>query len=75
VTLGLLSTKAAELEEETRLLQRIEEAARLLPIERLALSTQCGFASVAGGNALSEEAQWAKLERVARTAERVWGSL
>src|SRR5262245_60351215 len=62
VTLGLLSTKAAELEEETRLLQRIEEAARLLPIERLALSTQCGFASVAGGNALSEEAQWARSE-------------
>jgi 5-methyltetrahydropteroyltriglutamate--homocysteine methyltransferase len=75
VTLGLLSTKAAELEHETWLLQRIEAAARVLPIERLALSTQCGFASVAGGNALSEEAQWAKLERVARTAERVWGSV
>jgi methionine synthase II (cobalamin-independent) len=74
VTLGLLSTKAAELEEETRLLQRIEEAARMLPIDQLALSTQCGFASVAGGNELPEEAQWAKLELVARTAERVWGT-
>jgi 5-methyltetrahydropteroyltriglutamate--homocysteine methyltransferase len=75
VTLGLLSTKAAALEEETRLLRRIEEAARMLPIDQLALSTQCGFASVAGGNELPEEAQWAKLELVARTAERVWGTV
>jgi len=75
VTLGLLSTKTAELEEETRLLRRIDEAARMLPIDQLALSTQCGFASVAGGNELPEEAQWAKLELVARTAERVWGTV
>ena len=74
-TLGLVSTKIAELEDEAQLLHRIEEAARVLPIDQLALSTQCGFASVAGGNSLAEAAQWAKLELVARTAERVWGTV
>ena len=43
------------------------------PLDQLALSTQCGFASVAGGNALTEDEQWAKLELVVKTAERVWG--
>jgi 5-methyltetrahydropteroyltriglutamate--homocysteine methyltransferase len=43
-------------------------------VDQLALSTQCGFASVAGGNSLSETEQWAKLALVSRTAERVWGT-
>jgi 5-methyltetrahydropteroyltriglutamate--homocysteine methyltransferase len=55
------------------LLRRIEEAARFCPLDRLALSTQCGFASVAGGNALTEAEQWAKLELVVASARRVWG--
>jgi len=70
--LGLVSSKAAALEDQAQLLARIEEAARVLPLDRLGLSTQCGFASVAGGNVLDEAAQWAKLALVVDTAERVW---
>jgi 5-methyltetrahydropteroyltriglutamate--homocysteine methyltransferase len=74
VVLGLVSSKTAALEEEDDLLRRIEEAARFCPVDQLGLSAQCGFASVAGGNALTEDQQWAKLELIVRTAERVWGS-
>jgi len=74
VVLGLLSSKLEQLEAADDLMRRVEAAARILPLERLALSTQCGFASVAGGNALSEAGQWAKLELIARTAERIWGT-
>ena len=73
VVLGLLSSKTAQLEDQDVLLRRIEEAARSLPLDRLGLSTQCGFASVAGGNVLGEDEQWAKLELVVDTAARVWG--
>jgi 5-methyltetrahydropteroyltriglutamate--homocysteine methyltransferase len=73
VVLGLVSSKTAELEDQSELLRGIDEAARIVPLEQLALSTQCGFASVAGGNTLSEDEQWAKLRLVAGTAERVWG--
>ena len=55
------------------MLRRIEEAARFCPLDQLSLSAQCGFASVAGGNALTEAQQWAKLELIVKTAERVWG--
>jgi 5-methyltetrahydropteroyltriglutamate--homocysteine methyltransferase len=72
VVLGLLSSKAAPLEDPDRLMRRIEEAGRILPLDRLGLSTQCGFASVAGGNSLAEDEQWAKLELVVDTAARVW---
>jgi 5-methyltetrahydropteroyltriglutamate--homocysteine methyltransferase len=74
VVLGLVSSKSARLEDQDVLRRRIEEAARVLPLEQLALSTQCGFASVAGGNVLSEEEQWAKLELIVDTAARVWGA-
>jgi 5-methyltetrahydropteroyltriglutamate--homocysteine methyltransferase len=74
VVLGLVSSKLERLEEEAELVRRIEAAGRILPLERLALSTQCGFASVAGGNPLSETCQWAKLELIARAAERIWGT-
>ncbi|HXE69281.1 MAG TPA: 5-methyltetrahydropteroyltriglutamate--homocysteine S-methyltransferase [Hyphomicrobiaceae bacterium] len=74
VVLGLVSSKLERLEEADDLVRRIEAAGRILPLERLGLSTQCGFASVAGGNALSEAGQWAKLELIARTAERIWGT-
>lgn len=70
--LGLVSSKTAEMEDQSRLVRRIEEAARVLPLDQLALSTQCGFASVAGGNALSEEAQWSKLALIVDTAARIW---
>lgn len=74
VVLGLVSSKTAPLEDQDGLLRRIEEAARVLPLDQLGLSTQCGFASVAGGNVLSEDEQWAKLELIVATAQRVWGS-
>jgi 5-methyltetrahydropteroyltriglutamate--homocysteine methyltransferase len=73
VVLGLVSSKSGELEDQAGLLRRIDAAARVLPLDQLALSTQCGFASVAGGNTLREEEQWAKLELVVDTAARVWG--
>ncbi|HJU31966.1 MAG TPA: 5-methyltetrahydropteroyltriglutamate--homocysteine S-methyltransferase [Hyphomicrobiaceae bacterium] len=72
VILGLLSSKSGVLEDETLILRRIEEAARVLPVEQLGLSTQCGFASVAGGNSLDEDQQWAKLELIVDLAARVW---
>lgn len=74
VVLGLVSSKTARLEDEAALLRRIELAAKHIPLDQLALSTQCGFASVAGGNILTEDEQWAKLDLVVRTARKVWGS-
>jgi 5-methyltetrahydropteroyltriglutamate--homocysteine methyltransferase len=70
--LGLVTTKEPVLEARDDLLRRIEQAARVVPVERLALSPQCGFASVAAGNLLSEEDQWRKLELVVETAAAVW---
>jgi 5-methyltetrahydropteroyltriglutamate--homocysteine methyltransferase len=73
VVLGLVTTKEGRLETEDALRRRIDEAARYVPLERLALSPQCGFASAMGGNALSMDAQRRKLELVAETARKVWG--
>jgi 5-methyltetrahydropteroyltriglutamate--homocysteine methyltransferase len=73
VVLGLVTTKAPELESADELKGRIEEASRYVPVERLALSPQCGFASVAAGNLISEDDQWRKLELVLETARQVWG--
>jgi 5-methyltetrahydropteroyltriglutamate--homocysteine methyltransferase len=73
VVLGLVTTKRATLESEDELRRRIEMAARYVPLERLALSTQCGFASTFEGNEVTPEAQRAKLELIVRTAEKVWG--
>jgi 5-methyltetrahydropteroyltriglutamate--homocysteine methyltransferase len=73
VVLGLLTTKTGGLESRDEILRRIEEAARVVPIERLALSPQCGFASSGEGNPLTEAEQWAKLELVADIAGAVWG--
>jgi 5-methyltetrahydropteroyltriglutamate--homocysteine methyltransferase len=72
VVLGLVSSKTAVLEDEGIIVRRIEEAARILPLDQLGLSTQCGFASVAGGNVLEEDAQWSKLQLIVDTARRVW---
>jgi 5-methyltetrahydropteroyltriglutamate--homocysteine methyltransferase len=74
VVLGLVSSKFPELETRDELLGRIEEASRYVPIERLAISPQCGFASTAPGNLISWDDQHRKLELVVRVAEDVWGS-
>src|SRR5579864_4402528 len=73
VVLGLVTTKKPRLESSDELRRRIEEAARLIPLERLALSPQCGFASTMEGNRISLEDQRRKLELVATTAREVWG--
>ena len=71
--LGLISSKVPELESKDDLLRRIEEASQYFPVENIALSAQCGFASMAAGNLLTEDEQWRKLELVVETARRVWG--
>jgi len=73
VVLGLVTTKTPALEDEETLERRLREAARLVGRERLALGTQCGFATSVGGNALGIEDQRRKLELIVRTAERVLG--
>ncbi len=73
VVLGLLTTKRSDMETAAELKRRIDEAATYVPPERLALSTQCGFASNAVGNEISYEAEKAKLELVVRVASDVWG--
>jgi 5-methyltetrahydropteroyltriglutamate--homocysteine methyltransferase len=73
VVLGLISSKRADLERKEDLLRRIDAAAKVLPLEQLALSPQCGFASTMEGNLLTEADQWAKLQLVADTAREVWG--
>jgi len=73
VVLGLVSTKVPELERIEGLRRRIDEASRYVPLEQLAISPQCGFASDVVGNLLSEDAQKRKLELVVETARKVWG--
>ena len=72
VVLGLISTKTNALEAQNELIARINEAAQFFPRHRMALSTQCGFASVAAGNPIRPETQPAKLKLVADTAHRAW---
>jgi 5-methyltetrahydropteroyltriglutamate--homocysteine methyltransferase len=74
VVLGLVSSKNPEIESADVLAKRIDEATKFIPLERLALSPQCGFASTMEGNLLTEEQQWAKLKLVASVARKVWGS-
>jgi 5-methyltetrahydropteroyltriglutamate--homocysteine methyltransferase len=73
VVLGLVTTKVGALEKQDDLLRRIDEASRYIPTENLALSPQCGFASVEQGNLLSWDEQRRKLELVVETARKVWG--
>jgi 5-methyltetrahydropteroyltriglutamate--homocysteine methyltransferase len=73
VVLGLVTTKKPALERADTLKRRIEEASRFVPLDRLALSPQCGFASTEAGNALTAEDQAAKLKLVADVAHEVWG--
>ena len=73
VVLGLVTSKSGELEDRAALLRRIDAAARHLPLDQLALSPQCGFASTEEGNLLTEDQQWAKLALVVDIAREVWG--
>lgn len=72
VVLGLITTKTPDLENKENIIKRIEEASKYIPLERLCLSPQCGFASTEEGNKLTEEEQWAKLKLVKEIAEEVW---
>jgi 5-methyltetrahydropteroyltriglutamate--homocysteine methyltransferase len=72
VVLGLISSKKAQLENADDIARRIDEASRYFPMEKLALSPQCGFASTMEGNLLTEDEQWAKLRLVADVARQVW---
>ena len=74
VVLGLVTSKFGELESKEELISRIKEASQYIPLERLSLSTQCGFASTEEGNILTEEQQWAKLALIKEVAEEVWGT-
>lgn len=73
VVLGLITTKSPVLEDKEEVIARIHEAAKYVPLDRLYLSPQCGFASCEIGNKLTEEEQWAKLKLVREIAEEVWG--
>ena len=73
VVLGLVTSKTGQLESRDTILRRIEEAAKFAPLDQLALSPQCGFASTEEGNTLAEDEQWAKLRMIVEIAEEVWG--
>jgi 5-methyltetrahydropteroyltriglutamate--homocysteine methyltransferase len=75
VVLGLVTSKTGELESKDSLKRRLDEAAKFLPLEQLALSPQCGFASTEEGNLLTEEQQWAKLRLCVEVAGEVWGGV
>ncbi|HYL88824.1 MAG TPA: 5-methyltetrahydropteroyltriglutamate--homocysteine S-methyltransferase [Burkholderiales bacterium] len=72
VVLGLVTTKSGTLEGKDALKRRIDEAAKIVPLENLCLSPQCGFASTHHGNKLTEDEQWRKLERIVEVASEVW---
>ena len=71
--LGLITTKTGEVETVDALKRRIDDAAKYIPLDQIALSPQCGFASGIAGNMLSEDAQWRKLDAMRETARQVWG--
>ncbi|KPK05947.1 MAG: methionine synthase [Betaproteobacteria bacterium SG8_39] len=73
VVLGLVTTKVGELESKETLKRRIDEAAKIVPLDDLCLSPQCGFSSTHHGNALSQDDQWKKLERIVELAKEIWG--
>src|SRR5438552_1947374 len=73
VVLGLVSSKLPQLESQDELARRIDQASRYVPLENLALSPQCGFASTMEGNLLTHDEQWRKLKLVVDTAKSVWG--
>jgi 5-methyltetrahydropteroyltriglutamate--homocysteine methyltransferase len=73
VVVGLVSTKVATLESREAVTERVQEAARYMPVENMCLSPQCGFASTVHGNEITEATEWAKLELVVNAAREIWG--
>jgi 5-methyltetrahydropteroyltriglutamate--homocysteine methyltransferase len=73
VVLGLVTTKFPQLESSDDLMRRVDDAARIIPLDHLAISPQCGFASTVEGNIITPEDQWRKLARIVEVAQRVWG--
>ena len=73
IVLGLLSSKTNTLDDEARVKRMLDEASEIIPKERLLLSHQCGFASCDGGNELTEDEQWAKIDQGQRIALEYWG--
>ncbi len=67
------SSKSPKLEDKATVIARIKEATKYIPLERLKLSPQCGFASCDVGNKLTEEEQWAKIALIKEIADEVWG--
>lgn len=74
VVMGLVSSKVDEVESDDEILRRMDAASSLLDVSQLAISPQCGFASVWHGNEITEDVQWQKLALVGRVADRVWGA-
>ena len=76
MVMGIVSSKVRQLEDEDEVVRRMEEAAKIVGgMDRLAISPQCGFASVMVGNDTDEDVQWRKLELIGRVADRLWGAL
>ncbi|MEJ2174400.1 MAG: 5-methyltetrahydropteroyltriglutamate--homocysteine S-methyltransferase [bacterium] len=73
VVLGLVTTKVGALESKETITRRIDEAAKVVPLDDLCLSPQCGFSSTHHGNVLSQDDQWKKLERIVEIAKEIWG--
>lgn len=73
VVVGLMTSKIGTLESSDELIKRVKEAAQYMPLENMCLSPQCGFSSTVHGNELTEDQQWAKLERIVDTAREIWG--
>ncbi|MOA54053.1 5-methyltetrahydropteroyltriglutamate--homocysteine methyltransferase [compost metagenome] len=72
VVLGLVSSKVGELEDKEEIIARIKEAAKIVDINQICLSPQCGFASTEEGNLLTEEQQWSKLALIKEIADELW---
>jgi 5-methyltetrahydropteroyltriglutamate--homocysteine methyltransferase len=73
VVLGIMTTKTGKLESKDELKRRIDQAEKYAPLDQLAISGQCGFASTEEGNSLTEDEQWAKIRRLVEVADEVWG--
>lgn len=73
VVLGVVTSKTGALESKDEIKRRLDEASRFIDLDQVSLSPQCGFASTEEGNTLTEDEQWAKLERIAEVAAEIWG--
>jgi 5-methyltetrahydropteroyltriglutamate--homocysteine methyltransferase len=73
IVVGLVTSKIGTLESKDELIKRVNEAAQYMPLDNMCLSPQCGFSSTVHGNELTEDQQWAKLERIVEAAREIWG--